>query len=66
MLEEVLWRMPEYTIDVHGVRQCPTTPLVNGYIAMPAKFTLGKRVLTGFDEHLLVQAAALSGRTGEA
>jgi len=64
LLEEVLRRMPDYTIDLDGVRQYPTIPLVNGYIAMPATFTPGERVLTGFDEHLPVQAAALSGGAG--
>lgn len=61
LLEEVLRRMPDYTIDFDGVRQYPTIPLVNGYIAMPATFTPGERVLTGFDEHLPLRAAALSG-----
>lgn len=58
LLEEVLRRMPEYAIDLDGVRQYPTIPLVNGYIAMPATFTPGERVLTGFDERLPVRATA--------
>jgi hypothetical protein len=33
---------------------------------MQAKFTPGKGVLTGFDEHLPAQVAALSGKAGEA
>lgn len=61
LLEEVLKRMPDYTIDFDEVRQYPTIPLVNGYLAMPAMFTPGERVLTGFDESLPLRAAALSG-----
>jgi cytochrome P450 len=61
LLEEVLRRMPNYTIDVDKVRQYPTIPLVNGYIAMPAVFPPGERVLTGFDESLPLPVAALSG-----
>jgi cytochrome P450 len=61
LLEEVLKRMPEYAIDVDRVRQYPTIPLVNGYVSMPATFTPGERVLSGFDEHLPLRDAALSG-----
>lgn len=52
LLEEVLRRMPDYTIDHDAVRPYPTIPLVNGYIAMPASFQPGGRVLDGFDEDL--------------
>jgi cytochrome P450 len=58
LLEEVLRRMPDYRIDVAQVRRYPTIPLVNGYIAMPATFTPGEPVLTGFDERLPVRSAA--------
>lgn len=61
LLEEVLQRMPDYAIDFDAVRQYPTIPLVNGYIAMPATFPAGERVLTGFDEQLPLRATALSG-----
>lgn len=64
LLEEVLTRMPDYVIDFDRVRQYPTIPLVNGYIAMPATFTPGQRVLTGFDERLPLRATALSGGPG--
>lgn len=56
LLEEVLRRMPEYTIDESSVTPYPTIPLVNGYIAMPATFPPGERVLTGFDDELPVRA----------
>jgi cytochrome P450 len=61
LLEEVLRRMPDYRIDVAQVRRYPTIPLVNGYIAMPATFTPGEPVLTGFDERLPVRSAAAVG-----
>jgi cytochrome P450 len=52
VLEEVLRRFPDYRIDRKRVVHYPTIPLVNGYIAMPATFTPGPRVLTGFAEAL--------------
>ena len=55
LLGEVLRRMPDYVIDREGVRQYPTIPLVNGYLAMPATFTSGPRVLTGFASALPVR-----------
>lgn len=55
LLEEVLRRMPDFAIDEGGVVEYPTIPLINGYIAMPATFTPGPRVLTGFDESLPVR-----------
>jgi cytochrome P450 len=55
LLGEVLRRMPDYVIDRAGVRQYPTIPLVNGYLAMPATFTPGPRVLTGFASALPVR-----------
>lgn len=47
LLSEVLKRMPDYKIDRDKVVAYPTIPLVNGYIAMPATFTPGKRVTSG-------------------
>lgn len=55
LLEEVLHRMPDYMIDLDEVVRYPTIPLVNGYIAMPATFSPGERVLTGFDDRLPVR-----------
>ncbi|WP_090609369.1 cytochrome P450 [Mycobacterium lentiflavum] len=55
LLGEVLHRMPDYVIDRGQVRQYPTIPLVNGYLAMPATFTPGPRVLTGFATALPVR-----------
>jgi cytochrome P450 len=55
LLGEVLRRMPDYVIDRGGVQQYPTIPLVNGYLAMPATFTPGPRVLTGFASALPVR-----------
>lgn len=55
LLGEVLRRMPDYVIDRDHVRQYPTIPLVNGYLAMPATFTPGPRVLTGFASTLPVR-----------
>jgi cytochrome P450 len=61
LLEEVLRRMPDYTIEVDKVVRYPTIPLVNGYISMPATFRPGQRVLTGFAEDLPVRSAASTG-----
>ena len=58
LLEEVLRRIPDYEIDVDAVVHYPTIPLINGWIAMPATFTPGPRVLEGFDAALPVRAAA--------
>jgi cytochrome P450 len=55
LLGEVLHRMPDYVIDRERVRQYPTIPLVNGYLAMPATFTPGPRVLSGFADALPVR-----------
>lgn len=55
LLEEVLRRMPDYVIDQDAVVGYPSIPLVNGYIAMPATFTPGERVLSGFDENLPIR-----------
>lgn len=55
LLEEVLRRMPDYAIDPGTVVRYPTIPLVNGYVAMPATFTPGERVLAGFDDRLPVR-----------
>ncbi|MFC4948175.1 cytochrome P450 [Pseudonocardia sp. GCM10023141] len=57
VLQEVLRRLPDYEIDAVAVRRYPTIPLINGYIAIPATFTPGERVLTGFDTRLPVRAA---------
>ncbi len=61
VLEEVLRRMPDFSIDMDKVVHYPTIPLVNGYIAMPATFTPGKPVLSGFDERLPVRADTVAG-----
>jgi len=55
LLEEVLRRLPDYRIDADRVLHYPTIPLVNGYIAMPATFTRGPRVLTGFASALPIR-----------
>ncbi|BBZ78625.1 cytochrome P450 [Mycolicibacterium anyangense] len=47
LLQEVLNRMPDYRIDREKVVAYPTIPLVNGYIAMPATFTPGEKVVAG-------------------
>lgn len=60
LLQEVLRRMPDYRIDLGAVVGYPTIPLVNGYIAMPATFTAGERVLSGFDDKLPVRVSTLS------
>lgn len=52
LLEEVLRRLPDYVVDVGAVVHYPTIPLINGWIAVPATFTPGPRVLTGFDAAL--------------
>lgn len=44
LIREVLRRMPDVTIDRDKVVAYPTIPLVNGYIAMPARFTPGPAV----------------------
>jgi len=61
LLEEVLRRMPDFAIDESKVVRYPTIPLVNGYIAMPASFTPGPTVLTGFDARLPVPADTPAG-----
>lgn len=58
LLGEVLRRMPDYVVDAEQVRQYPTIPLVNGYLAMPARFSPGPRVLTGFAGALPVRLKA--------
>jgi cytochrome P450 len=55
LLEEVLRRLPDYRIDRERVRHYPTIPLVNGYIDMPATFTPGPRVLSGYGNSLPIQ-----------
>lgn len=55
LLEEVLRRLPDYRIDHDRVIHYPTIPLVNGYVAMPATFTPGTRVLTGFADTLPIR-----------
>ncbi len=64
LLQEVLHRMPDYTIEPDSVVRYPTIPLVNGYIAMPATFTPGERVLSGFDDELPVRVSAAARRGG--
>ncbi len=58
LLEEVLRRMPDYEMDHEAVVRYPTIPLINGWIAMPATFTPGRPVLSGFDTALPVRATA--------
>ncbi len=58
LLEAVLRRLPDYEIDVSAVVHYPTIPLINGWIAMPATFPPGPRVLKGFDPTLPVRAPA--------
>jgi len=58
LLEEVLRRMPDYTIDHDAVVPYPSIPLVNGFIRMPATFTPGERVLDGFDPDLPIRREA--------
>jgi len=55
LLEEVLRRLPDYRIDRDRVIHYPIIPLVNGYVAMPATFTPGIRVLTGFADTLPIR-----------
>jgi cytochrome P450 len=57
LLEAVLRRMPDYSIDSDAVVPYPSIPLVNGYIKMPATFTPGERVLEGFDPDLPIRRA---------
>ena len=44
MVSEVLRRMPDYTIDEAGLKPYPSVSAVNGYIAIPARFTPGAKV----------------------
>lgn len=60
LLEEVLRRLPDYRIDRDRVQHYPTIPLVNGYIAMPATFTPGPRVLTGYADSLPIRLESVS------
>ena len=56
LLEEILRWMPDYTTGRDRVVRYPTIPLINGYVAMPASFSPGERLLEGFDEHLPVRS----------
>ncbi|MGV0872842.1 cytochrome P450 [Mycolicibacterium sp. XJ879] len=47
LLREVLRRLPDYRIRRDKVVAYPTVPLVNGYIAMPATFTPGPKLMGG-------------------
>lgn len=60
LLEEVLRRLPDYRIDRDQVRHYPSIPLVNGYIAMPATFSPGPRVLTGYADSLPIRSEPVS------
>jgi cytochrome P450 len=42
-LDEVLTRLPDYTIDHDAIVPYPRTPQANGYIRMPMSFTPGQR-----------------------
>jgi cytochrome P450 len=55
LLTEALRRMPDYVINTEGCKQYPTIPLVNGFISMPATFTPGPRVLTGYADALPIR-----------
>jgi cytochrome P450 len=66
LLDEVLRRMPDYRIDPAGVVPYPTIPLVNGYVAMPATFTPGPRMLAGFDDRLPVRRVKTARSTRRA
>jgi cytochrome P450 len=44
LLEEILRRMPDFTVDEDGVLAYPTIPLVGGFQAMPATFTPGPKI----------------------
>jgi cytochrome P450 len=61
LLREVLRRMPDYALDESKIARYPTIPLVNGYLAMPATFTPGEPVLTGFDARLPVRSGPRVG-----
>ncbi|HEY1969635.1 MAG TPA: cytochrome P450 [Pseudonocardia sp.] len=55
LLEEVLRRIPDYRIDRSQVRPYPRIPIVNGLMHLPATFTPGHRLLTGFDADLPIR-----------
>ena len=44
MVSEVLRRIPDFTVDEAGLRPYPSISGVNGYIAIPARFTPGSKV----------------------
>ena len=43
VLEEVLRRLPDYTIDTAAAQPYPSIGIVNGWISLPATFTPGPR-----------------------
>ena len=44
-LEEVLERLPDYTLDEPGLKLSPDVGTVFGYVGLPARFAPGKREL---------------------
>ena len=50
MLDVVLERMPDYTVDEAGVQRYPSLAIVNGCITIPATFTPGPKVGSSFFE----------------
>jgi cytochrome P450 len=45
VLEELLRRCGDYTVDQDAVVSYPRVPLVNGFVSMPVRFTPGPRLL---------------------
>jgi cytochrome P450 len=48
VLEEVLARMPDFTVDAERAHPYPSIGIVNGWIDMPTTFTAGPRVGSDF------------------
>lgn len=46
IVETALRRMPDLVLERDGLRHRPTIPLVNGWTAMPGRFTPGVRVVS--------------------
>ena len=44
MIERVLQRLPDYTVDHANAQRYPTIGIVNGWITAPATFTPGTRL----------------------
>ncbi|GAA4752892.1 cytochrome P450 [Nocardioides endophyticus] len=54
VVEALLRRTPDFSVDRDGLVARSTIPLVNGWTAVPVRFTPGPRVLAGYDEALPV------------